>query len=330
MKIKKEVKIGFVMLLAIALLFWGANFLKGNDIFSHNRYFYAVYDHVDRLAPSNPVTVNGFKVGQVESVEFLPGQVGQLVVRIAITEESLEIPKGSKAKIVSLDILGSKAIDLQLSKSLEIAATGDTLESDLEATFTEVVNQEIAPLKKKAEDLLNTVDSAIVIISSIFSVDARASLDNSFTNISSSLATFNKTMTRIDGIVEQEEEHMKAIIYNVQSITRNLAQNNESLNNTLENIEAITDSLAGANLKQTVINASIAMQQLAEIVEKVNSGQGSMGMLLNNDTLYRNLEASAADLDQLLLDMRLNPERYVHFSIFGRKKDKGVVEEQNQ
>lgn len=323
MKIKKEVKIGFVMLLAISLLFWGANFLKGNNIFSKNRNYYAVYDHVDRLAPSNPVTVNGFKVGQVESVGFIPGNSGQLLVKFSITEESLNIPEDTKAEIVSLDILGSKAIDLKLGRSSEMANPKDTLTSDIEATLTETVNQEIAPLKKKAEDLISTVDSAIIVVSTIFNQRARNDLDSSFSNIRSSLKTFNRTMTRIDGLVAEEREHLNAIFANVESISRNLAENNETLNNSLENIEAITDSLAGANLKETVANASESMKQLSEIMEKVNEGEGSLGMLINNDTLYQNLEASAADLDQLLLDMRLNPERYVHFSIFGRKdKDK--------
>jgi len=331
MKIKKEVKIGFVMLLAISLLFWGANFLKGHNIFSQDRSYYAVYDHVDRLAPSNPVTVNGFKVGQVESVSFLPGQTGMLLVKFSITEEELQIPEDSRAKIVSLDILGSKAIDLKLGKASVYSPNGDTLRSEVEATLTEVVNQEIAPLKKKAEDLLNTVDSAIIIVSSIFNEEAREDLDSSFSSIRHSLKIFNRTMGRIDGVVEEEQENLKNIIYNVQQITRNLARNNETLNNTLENVEAITDSLAGANLKETVENAALAMRQLAEITTKVNQGEGSMGMLLNNDTLYRNLEASAEDLDKLLLDMRLNPERYVHFSIFGRKdKQKDVVQPQDQ
>lgn len=319
MQIKKEVKIGFIVLLALSLLFWGANFLKGNNIFSKARYYFAVYDHVDRLAPSNPVTVNGFKVGQVESVSFMPNQSGKLLVKFSVTEENLQIPMDTKAEIASLDILGSKAVVLRLGKKMDFVDSGDTLASDIEATLTEVVNQEIAPLKKKAEDLINTVDSAIMMVSSIFNEQARDDLDSSFASIRSSLQIFNKTMGRVDNLVEAEQENLRAIFYNVQSISRNLARNNETLNNTLENVEAITDSLAGANLKETVENASASMRQLNEIVEKVNQGEGSLGMLVNNDTLYRNLEASAADLDKLLLDMRLNPERYVHFSIFGRK-----------
>lgn len=319
MKISKEVKIGFVMLLAIALLFWGANFLKGNNIFTKDRFYFAVYEHVDRLAPSNPVTVNGFKVGQVESVAFTSGNAGKLIVKFSVTEDNLKVPEDTKAEIVNLDILGSKAIDLKLGRSLDMADDLDTLKSGLEATLTETVNQEIAPLKKKAEDLISTVDSAIIMVSTIFNQRARDDLDSSFSNIRKTLQTFNRTMNRVDGLVAEEREHLNAIFENVESISRNLANNNESLTNSLENIEAITDSLAGANLRQTVTNASFAMKQLSEVIEKVNRGEGSMGMLINNDTLYRNLEASASDLDKLLLDMRLNPERYVHFSIFGRK-----------
>ncbi|MAY82913.1 MAG: ABC transporter permease [Flavobacteriales bacterium] len=323
MKISKEVKIGFVMLLAIALLFWGANFLKGHNIFSKHRVYYAVYEHVDRLAPSNPVTVNGFKVGQVESVQFIPDNSGRLLVKFSVTEENLIIPEDTKAEIVSLDILGSKAVDLKLGRAVTQASINDTLKSGLEATLTETVNQEIAPLKKKAEDLMSTVDSAIIVISTIFNERARDDLDKSFSSIRGSLETFNRTMNRIDGLVAEEREHLNKIFENVESISSNLAENNQTLTNSLENIEAITDSLAGANLRETVQNASIAMKQLSEVVDKVNNGEGTMGMLINNDTLYRNLEASAADLDKLLLDMQLNPERYVHFSIFGRKdKDK--------
>ena len=115
MKIKKEVKIGFVMLLAIALLFWGANFLKGNNIFSKNRDYYAVYEHVDRLAPSNPVTINGFKVGQVESVEFTPDNSGKLIVKFSITENTLLIPEDTKAEIVSLESSSSRAPSFKAS-----------------------------------------------------------------------------------------------------------------------------------------------------------------------------------------------------------------------
>jgi phospholipid/cholesterol/gamma-HCH transport system substrate-binding protein len=127
-------------------------------------------------------------------------------------------------------------------------------------------------------------------------------------------------MNQVDGMVKAERDKISGILTHLESITKNLANNNDKLTASLENIEAISDSLAGANLKQTVNNASVAMSEVSEVMRKINQGEGSLGQLINNDTLYVNLERAADDLDKLMLDMRLNPERYVHFSIFGRKK----------
>lgn len=319
MKIKKEVKIGFIMMLSIGLLFWGANFLKGFDIFKKTNHYYAIYNQVDGLSVSNPIRINGFKIGQVENIDFLPGYSGKLIVKFNVTHEDFFIPDDTKAKIVSSDILGSKSIDLQLGSSKVKLKDNDTLGSEIEATLTQAVNQQIAPLKKKAEDLIQTVDSAILIVSSIFNQKARTDLDSSFASIRSSLEIFERTMRHVDETVLEEREDLKEIIDHINSITGNMAKNNGKLTAVISNMEAITDSLAGANLRETVSNASIAMEQVADLMTKVNSGEGSLGALLNNDTLYTNLEAAANDLDKLLLDMRLNPERYVHFSIFGRK-----------
>lgn len=319
MKVKKEVKVGFLMILSISLLIWGANFLKGTNIFDDSRHLYAIYNQVDGLGTSNPVLINGFKIGQVEKIEFLPDYSGRLIVKFSVTQKNFAIPQDTRAKIVSSDILGSKSINLQLGESTINIEDNDTLQSDIEASLSESVNQQIAPLKAKAEDLIQSVDSAIQIVRTIFNQKARTDLDSSFSSIRNSFEIFEKTMSRVDAIVIEEREHIKDIFTHIESITRNFEQNNERLSSTLENVEAITDSLAGSNLKQTVANASLAMQEVAELMEKVNRGEGTLGGLINNDTLYTNLETAANDLDQLLLDMRLNPERYVHFSIFGRK-----------
>lgn len=329
MKIRKEVKIGAIMIIAIALLFWGANYLKGINLLEKNKRFFAIYERVDGLGSSNPVVINGYKVGQVEEISFLPDNSGRLLVKFSVTEENFRISKDTRAKIISSDILGSKSIELQLGRSNEELQNLDTLESDVEASLTEAVNEQIAPLKRKAEDLISTVDSAITTVSAIFNKQARSDLDASFTSIKNSLQTFERTMVQVDGMVKAERNKIAEVLTHLESITRNLANNNDKLTASLENIEAISDSLAGANLKQTVNNASIAMTEVASVMQKINQGEGSLGQLINNDTLYNNLERSADDLDKLLLDMRLNPERYVHFSIFGRKKKEAKKEEEN-
>tara|TARA_R110002072_G_scaffold13368_13_gene56039 strand:- start:823 stop:1815 length:993 start_codon:yes stop_codon:yes gene_type:complete len=322
MKIKKEVKVGVAMLISIGLLFWGANFLKGNDIFKNNRHFYAVYDHIDGLTPSSPVLINGFKVGQVDEINFASNRSAKLIVKITVSQKDFFIPSDSKAKIISSDLLGSKAIDLQLGTSQIEIENLDTLTSDIEISLTESVNQQIAPLKKKTESLIGTVDSAITVISSIFDSKARNDIGNSFTSIREVLSTFEKTMIRVDGMVSDERENVSLILTHIESITDNFASNNSKLSAVIDNMEAITDSLAASNLKQTVENAAIAMQATADLMTKVNNGEGSFGALMNNDSLYNNLENAARDLDLLLIDMQDNPQRYVHFSIFGRKNKK--------
>ena len=319
MKVSKEVKTGGVMLLCIFLAVWGANYLKGKNIFDDSLKLYAIYDNVGGLSRTNPVVFNGNKVGQVESVDFLKDFSGRLIVKFSITENFIKIPKDSKAEIFSDGFLGGKAINLSLGNSSEQVTEFDTLTSSIEASLQDAVNQQIAPLKNKAEDLIGSIDSAITTVKSIFNTQAQQDIGSSITNIKQSLDVFKQTMIDADAMVNENRQSLQRIFSNVESITQNFENNNDKLDQILTNLKSISDSLAGANLQQTVNNASIAMQQVAELMEKVNNGEGSLGALMNNDTLYQNLEAAAYDLDQLMLDMRLNPERYVHFSIFGRK-----------
>lgn len=319
MKVSKEVKIGGVMLLCIFLAVLGANYLKGKNIFDNSLKLYAIYDNVGGLARSNPVMFNGNKVGQVENVEFSKDFSGKLIVQFSVTESFIKIPKDSRAAIFSDGFLGGKAINLELGSSTDLVTESDTLTSSIEASLQDAVNQQIAPLKNKAEDLIGSIDSAITTVKSIFNTQAQEDIGSSITNIRQSLAVFKQTMIDADAMVNENRQSLQRIFSNVESITKNFENNNEKLDQTLTNLKSISDSLAGANLQQTVNNASIAMQQVAELMQKVNNGEGSLGALMNNDTLYQNLEAAAYDLDQLMLDMRLNPERYVHFSIFGRK-----------
>lgn len=329
MKIGKEVKIGVLLIITIALLFWGFNYLKGNDIFSSSRKFYATYPRVEGLGISNPVVINGFKVGKVEQISLSEKVPGELLVRFSVDNEELFLPRDTRAKIVSSDILGSKSISLLLGQSKEPIVSGDTMISDIEYTLTEQVNQQILPLKRKAEDLIQTVDSAIIAVSAIFNEGAREDLNASFESIKTSLQSFEKTMVQMEGLVADERENIHMIMENVESITGNFAQNNEQLTKVIGNFEQITDSLAKADLKKVVENTNKAMTDLAEITNKINRGEGSLGMLMNNDTLHNNLEMAASDLSKLLIDMRLNPERYVHFSVFGRKTKAPVEENQD-
>ena len=319
MKFKKEAKIGGVMLIVILLLFWGANYLKGTNLLNKNKHFYAVYNNVGGITRSNPVLINGFKVGAVEKIDFLDDNSGRLFIKFSVTKSEVFLPEDTEAKIISDGLLGSKAINLLLGKSNKELKSQDTLKSSIEASLSDAVSDQIAPLKRKAEGLISTVDSAIMVVSAIFNKQARSDLDSSFSSIRGSLQAFEKTMESVNLLVAEDRRVLNQILNNVESITSNFQKNNENLNATIANLESVTDSLAAADLKSVVDNAAVVMSNVNSLIEKINNGEGSLGALLHNDSLYKNLEAAAYDMDQLMLDMRLNPERYVHFSVFGRK-----------
>jgi phospholipid/cholesterol/gamma-HCH transport system substrate-binding protein len=317
MPISKESKIGFVVMASIAIFYFGYNFLKGNNIFSKDRQFYALYLRVDGLAVDNPVHVNGYKVGRVNMIRLMPENENKILVGFSVTEKNLVIPANSMAKISSTDILGSKALVLSFGKSENIAVSGDTLAGDVEMDLAEAVDSRIKPLELKAAQLLGSIDSAVLIVQNILDSNARNSLSSSFESISHAFASLEKTAWRLDNLVQSEQEKIQSIFSNVESITSNFRKSNKELTRIINNMSDLSDSLAQSNITQTIANTNIVLQDLAIVMEKVNKGEGSLGMLVNDKKLYNNLEQATLELDKLLEDLRVNPKRYVHFSVFG-------------
>jgi phospholipid/cholesterol/gamma-HCH transport system substrate-binding protein len=317
-KFTKEIKTGIVLLISISLLFYGLNYLKGEDIFSKKRVYFSIYDHIDGLTADNQVQINGFKVGKVLKTEMLPD--AKLKVEYMITENALQIPSNSIAKISSLDLLGTKAIVLTLGNSSTMAESGDILASDIEEDLKSAVDRRIQPLEKKAQDLIGSMDSAVTIVQNILNKDARENLSASFESIKKALHSMEKTAIRLDNLVMNESEKLERIFSNIESITSNIRKNNNQLSTVIDNFAAISDSLAKSEITETILNANKTLQEVSSILNKINRGEGTMGLLLNNENLYLNLDKSASELEKLLADMRLNPQRYVHFSIFGRKE----------
>ncbi len=315
MKIPRELKVGFFFVLAIAGFIWGLNFLKGKNIFSKERYFYAVYDDINGLEKSNPVLINGMRIGQVSDMYFDPSMNGNVIIVLAVKNE-FPIPKNSVSRIFSSDLMGSRAISIELGSSGELAVTGDTLMSTMEATLKEEVNRQIQPLKRKAENLILSIDSMVVAVQGVFTRDIRDEILASIQSIRMTFQNLETTTSNIDTLVVEQSNRLASILYNLDMITMNLRDNGEEINNTIDNISTISDSLAMAHIPQTFQNLNDVVSDISEITQKINSGEGSIGMLLNNDQLYIELEKTAYELNQLLEDVRTNPKRYVKFSLF--------------
>ena len=318
-KISSEVKIGIVALAALAVMVWGINFLKGKNILSSPTHYYSVYDNVDGMDIAAPVRINGLTVGKVVEVNFHPDNSGRILVKFDLSKE-FAIPKNSIARIYNSDLMGTKALQLSLGNGIIYASSGDTLVSDVEAGLKDEVNKQVLPLKNKAEDLISSIDSVMTVITTVLDKDARTSLTNSLVSLNRTFSTMEVAMVRLDSMIYKNDYRVSNIMANVESITTNLHNNNESLGNIIKNFEAITDSLAKSQIKTTIKNLDASLYQFEKIMTKVNNGEGSIGLLINDKSLYNNLSSASNQLDQLIADMKEHPKRYVSFSLLGGRK----------
>ncbi len=324
MKISNELKIGVLATVAIVLFIIGYNFLKGTDVFSSTDTFYARYAEVDGLGLSNFVKIKGLNVGRVTNLVLEKGKKGQIVVEFTV-DEDFKLPKGTVANIISSDLLGTKAINLELADTNIFYKNGDTIASSLQESLSKSVQAELLPVKEKAENLLSSIDSVLTIIKTIFNEETTNDIKKSVNSITSTLNHINNSAENVEGLLDKNTSRIDRIFTNIESISLMLKNNEENITAVLSNLNSITDTLAKSNLKQAIASAQDALENTADILDKIKSGKGSIGMLLNDEKLYNNLEESSKDLDLLLKDLKQNPDAYVHFSIFGGKKSKDAV-----
>lgn len=320
-KLSHEARVGIVVLAAIAMFYFGINYLKGRNLFSPARSFYALFDDADGLLTSAPVMVNGLQVGVVDDVDFSDGNSNRVVVKFLVSKRSLRIPSDSRAHIKS-DLLGTRLLYLEIGQSTDQASRGDTLAGILDQAFTDKITQTIDPLKTKVESLVASIDSVLVIFRGVFNKKTQDGLITSFESINRSIQRFEHTVNEFALLVTNERSKLGTIFSNIRSITENLKNNNEKLNHIFSNFDRISDDIARSNVQQTMTDLQKSMASLQQVASKMERGEGSIGKLLTDDSLYTNLNNSSRNLDLLLEDLRLHPKRYVHFSVFGKKEKK--------
>jgi phospholipid/cholesterol/gamma-HCH transport system substrate-binding protein len=325
-KITREIKVGLLLIITVALFIYGFNFLKGRDVFSKEKHYFAIYKTVGGLVPSSPVYINGLKVGLVKDIYFADERLDKVVVDFSMSRE-FSIPSGTVARIYSADLMGTKAIELVLGQGTVMARDGDTLASDIQASLGEEVNKQVLPLKNKAEALMGSIDSAMMVIRYVFNENTRENLEKSFASIKSTIENLEHTTSNLDTLMTTQRGRIAAIMGNLESITTNFKGNNQKISDIINNFAKISDTVVQANIGSTIRNLDNTLVKTYEIINKINSGEGSLGALINNDKLYRELEKSSKDLNLLLEDMRLNPDRYVQFSIIGRNPRKNTYKE---
>lgn len=307
MKLRKEVRIGLIVTIAIAVFIWGLNFLKGRNIFTASTQYYAIFTDIGGLQKSSIVSASGYNIGQVSEIDFLPGRTNHILVEISINRD-FKIPQNTIVEIYSTDFMGSKAVNLILGNSSERASENDTLLSRFDGDLNTLVSKKLMPLKDKTENLIVSIDSVTTIIRNTFTPSTQRDIRESIAGLR-------------DLIISQKAK-VQSILISFESISQNLEKSNKAITNTVNNLSQVSDSLAAADIKGAIDKTKAVLAKTDEILAKINNGQGTLGQMINNDSLYFTIEKTLKDIDSLVIDLNRNPKRYVHFSVFGRKDKK--------
>ena len=303
-RISNETLVGALAAVAITILLLGFNFLKGEEVFSTTTDYNVSYKDAMGLQNSSAVLYKGIKVGTVRKVQLREDKAG-VIVQFYVNDK-VKLTKGSSAKLVTTDLFNTRAIEISLAEGTEYLAKNDKLYGEIDPGLIDKLSVELSPL-------LNDIKLILINVDSITAAIDHNSLRNTLHNIEGTTAS-------LDAMLNNKNSDFNRILNNVASISKNLKDNNELLTAAMANVHAITDSLAKADLTNTIAQARNALAETAILLQKINDSEGSMGLLVNDKVLYNNLAQTSENLDKLLVDMKANPKRYVHFSVFGKKE----------
>ena len=306
MKFTKEIKIGVLALLGLAMSIFSYNYLKGINLFEKNRKFTIMYEKVDGLSVSNPVTMNGFKIGKVQKINFNPNNLKELFVDIVI-DNDVVFPKTSIAELYETGLIGGKAIAIipDYKNDSTIAVDGDVLKGVIKPGLTELVNQILPQVQLQIEAVMENAEIVLQNINTLFDDETKIILKSSiedFSNLTSSLS-------------ETSDEISKLITNNSENLTNSLSD----FRSASINIKSITDSLNSNDIKSIITNLNSLVNNLNSITTSLKNSEGTAGKLINDKSIYNNLENATNQLNRLIEDIKLNPNRYINFSVFGKK-----------
>ncbi len=319
MKINNEAKIGVLAVVGIVLLIVGFNFLKGKNLFKKENVLYAEYSDVQGLAKSNPVVINGLQIGRIESLEG-GKDLKRILVKVTLFKE-VNIPSNSLA-LINPNLLGSPTMEIQLGNSNQYLQNGDTLLTSLSGGAFNEALKIINPVLYEVRNAVKSLDSVLHLVTNVFDPRTKNNIKEIVANLNTVTASFTVSAASLQTMLDAQNGALSKSLENVNIFTANLNSNNTRMNEIMENTRKATAHLANINLQKTLDSLNLVVNNLLEGSHKINTKEGSLGLLLNDKTLYNNLQSTANKLNILLDDIRVHPKRYVNISIFG-KKDKG-------
>ncbi len=317
---RKVILFGVVVFLSISLFLWGMNFLKGKNVFAKQRVYYAVYSETSGLNVGSPVTFKGIKIGQIKYIDFTDNYGTKLVVTFNL-EKDFKIPVESVAEIYNTDMLGTKGLRIVSSSNTNFYTPGDTMKSNIEVSMLADLADQFSPVKDKTEELITSMDSVIKVLNRVIANNENE-IDASIKNIDATIRNFENVSRQLNIMVSSPTGKFNIIMSDIQSITTTIKNNEDKLNNAIANFSNISDSLAAADLLQTITQTNNVLAQLNTMTQKINSGEGTIGQLIYNDTLYNNIQSLSGHLDSLVIDIQENPRKYLRISVVDMSKNK--------
>ena len=305
---KTEIKIGIVGFGILLLLFFGIKFLKGIDVFQKETTYYVFYDNVSGMYEGNYIYLNGMKVGYVKDIEAMGERAEKFLVTVAV-DSKIKITDDSKMVFFSADILGSKAMKIELGNSNRILENKDTIKGGVELGMLDKLGSSIAPMAQN-------LDSILFATKNILNQQTQNNLQHTFANLEATSERLSSISGQFDNLMKNEKEKIGKIISNTESITSNLKNNNDELNNIISKIGQITDTVAQAQLGSTILQTTQTLEKLNNVLGVIEKGKGNIRLLINDEGLYKSLDESAKKLDALIEDIKANPKKYINVSVF--------------
>ncbi|MEO6455844.1 MAG: MlaD family protein [Ginsengibacter sp.] len=319
MKINNETKIGVLAVAGVAVLIIGFNFLKGKNLFKKEKYLYAVYEDIQGLTQSNPVVINGLQVGNIANLNG-GKDVKKIIVSVNLTQD-INIPNNSLA-VINPNLLGSTSLEIKLGNSNVYLKPGDTLITSLSGGAFDEALKMINPVLYEVRNATKSLDSVLHIIGSVFDPVTKNNIRGILENLNTTTASFAYTAASLQSLMNPQNGALAKSLDNVNAFTNNLATNNEKLNGIMANANQASANFASLDFKKTLVTLDNAVNEFKAGIQKINSKEGSLGLLLNDTKIYDNLSSTTNKINILLDDIRVHPKRYLTISVFG-KKDKG-------
>jgi phospholipid/cholesterol/gamma-HCH transport system substrate-binding protein len=304
----KELKTGIIAVIIIGISIWGFNFLKGQNLLDPgSRTFKVEYARIGGLSKSSAVTINGLKVGKVENIEFDTSvkKRGHLLVTFNI-DNDFKFSKRSIVKIYSPNPLSGSNLAIIPNYEGDMAMSGDLLQGEMEESLFTSIGERLNPLQQKIESVIVRTDSLFGRLNKVLNDNTINGVNTSIANLSATIIDIRKTIEAVNSMVADNQENLKITIENTRNITANFSK--------------VSENIKSVDFKEIIDKADEAVDNFNEMSKKINAGEGTLGQLLNDKRMYDNLEAATGELEQLLRDIKLNPKRYIHFSVFGKRQ----------